>query len=407
METFQDVIVIGGGPCGSFSALNLAKNGVNVTVFEEHREIGAPSHCAGHLSINGLKRLALYPLPKEVVENIFYGANFHSPNGAKFSVRFDSPITCAVNRTLFDKYIACLAKDSGAHYQLNSQVKSLIIDKAHVKGANIQQDEKTFEVSAKIVVDAEGISSRILRQAGLHPPRSDMIVHGFQAEVENVKNIEPDFVEVFLGSAYAPGFYAWLIPKHDGKAKVGLAARKGNPKELLKNLMHKHPAASLKLQKAKILRESLHPITLGGPIPKAYSNGFLAVGDAASQVKPTTGGGVILGLNCAKIAAEVALEALDKGDFSSKLLSAYQKRCMEILGFDIKAMLMIRRMLDKISDKKLDGIIGFYRKIHLEKAVKNFKEIDFQGQALIKAGKDPRILAALTYFFASYLSASS
>lgn len=407
MEPFQDVVVVGGGPCGSFSALSLAKNGVNVTVFEEHREIGVPSHCAGHLSISGLKRLGLYPLPKEVVENIFYGAIFHSPNGVEFSVRFDSPITCAVNRTLFDKYIARLAQDSGAYYQLNSQVKSLIMDKALVKGANVQQDGKTFEVSAKIVLDAEGIPSRMLKQLGLHLPRKDMIVHGFQSEVENVKDIEPNFVEVFLGSAYAPGFYAWLIPKSDGKAKVGLAARKGNPKELLKNLMHKHPTASLKLRKAKILRESLHPITLGGLIPKAYSHGFLAVGDAASQVKPTTGGGVILGLNCAKMAAEIALEALNKGDFSSKFLSAYQKRCMEILGFDVKAMLIIRRMLDKISDKRLDAIIGFFCKIHLDKTAKNFKEIDFQGQALLKAGKNPRILAALAYFFASYLSASS
>ncbi|MEM2911053.1 MAG: NAD(P)/FAD-dependent oxidoreductase [Candidatus Bathyarchaeia archaeon] len=407
METSPDVLVIGGGPCGSFSALNLARKGVTVTVFEEHGEIGIPSHCAGHLSISGLKRLGLYPLPNNIVENFFYGANFYSPKGLEFSVRFDSPVTCAVNRELFDKYIAGLAEDSGAHYQLNSQVKSLTIENTHIKGAVVKQNEKTVKVSAKIVVDAEGIFPRILKQAGLHPPRSDKIVHGFQVEVEKVKNFEPDFVEVFLGSAYAPGFYAWLIPKCDGKAKVGLAARKGNPKALLQNLMHKHPAASSKLAKAKILRESLHPITLGGPIPRAYSNGFLAVGDAASQVKPTTGGGVILGLNCAKIATDVAIEALNKGDFSSQFLSVYQKRYMKILGFDIKAMLMIRRMLDKIPDKKLDSIIGFYTKIHLDKAVKNFGEIDLQGQAILKAGKSPRIIAALAYFFTTYLSANS
>ncbi len=407
METFQDVVVIGGGPCGSFSALNLAKNGVNVTVFEEHREIGSPPHCAGHLSISNLKRLGLYPLPKETVENVFYGAKIHSPNGATFSVRFNSPITCAVNRTLFDKHIAGLARKAGTNYQLSSKVKSLIIDKTHVKGIRVQQYGGTFDASAKIVIDAEGIPSRILRQAGLKPPRRDMIVYGFQAEIENVKDAEPEFVEVFLGKAYAPGFYAWLIPKRDGKAKVGLAAKKGKPKDLLKKLMYKHPTASLKLRGAKILRESLHPISLGGPIPKVYSNGFLVVGDAASQVKPTTGGGVILGLNCAKIAAEVTLKALDEGDFSAKALSTYQKRCMKLLSFDMKAMLLIRRMLDKIPDKKLDSIIGFYTRIHLEKAVKNLKEIDFQGQALLKAGINPRILTALAYFFASYLSASS
>lgn len=407
MENFPDVIVIGGGPCGSFCALNLAKNGVKVTVFEEHCEIGVPSHCAGHISISGLKHLGLYPLPNKIVENLFNGAKFYSPNGSELSVRFGSPVTCAVNRVLFDKYIAQLAKDSGANYCLNSQVKSLIIDDSYVKGVNVQQKGENTKVSAKIVVNAEGVFPRILKHVGLHPPRSDKIVYGFQVEVENVKNIELDFVEVFLGSAYAPGFYAWLIPKRNGKAKVGLAARKGNPKEFLKNLMRKHPVASLKLREAKILRESLHPITLGGPIPRAYSNGFLAVGDAASQVKPTTGGGVILGLHCAKMAAETTIQALNKEDFSAQFLSAYKRHYVEVLGFDIKIMLIIRKMLDKIPDKKLDDIMGFYRKIHLEKAIRNFREMDLQGQAILKAGKNPRIFAALAYFLASYLSANS
>jgi flavin-dependent dehydrogenase len=49
MENFSEVIVVGGGPSGSFCALNIAEKNVNVTVFEEHDEIGVPCHCAGHL----------------------------------------------------------------------------------------------------------------------------------------------------------------------------------------------------------------------------------------------------------------------------------------------------------------------------------------------------------------------
>lgn len=45
-EVFSDVIVVGGGPCGSFVASNLAKLGFSVNVFEEHGETGIPSHCA-------------------------------------------------------------------------------------------------------------------------------------------------------------------------------------------------------------------------------------------------------------------------------------------------------------------------------------------------------------------------
>lgn len=405
MENASDVTVVGGGPCGSFAALNLAKLGVKVTVFEEHGEIGVPSHCTGHLSIKSLKNLGLYPLPKKIVESIFYGAVFYSPKGGKFSLRFASPITCVVNRVLFDKYIAEIAEAFGVSYCLNSRIESLVIEENFVKGV-ILRHEKSKKFSAKIVIDAEGASSKILRQAGLPTLNRDMLVNGVQAEVENVKDTEPGIVEVFLGKKYAPGFYAWLIPKGDGKAKVGLAANTGNPKEYLQRLMLKHPVASKKLHNAKILQMAFHPITLGGPISKSYSNGFLAVGDVASQVKPTTGGGVILGMTCAKVAAEVSHEALRINDFSSKLLETYQKRCKEISGFDVNIMLKMRKILDKLSDKNVDDAINFCTKLRLDKALQNLRDIDFQGQALLGALQNPRMLTALIYFFLLYLSAN-
>jgi len=407
METVSDAIIVGSGPCGLFTALNLAKQDITVTVFEEHDEIGIPCHCTGHLSIKGLRNLGLYPLPKDVIENIFFGANFYSPSGKKFSVRFSKPVTCVINRALFDKHIAEMAEKAGAQYCLNSRVNSLIIENDFVKGVSVKRNgEIDDKFMAKIVVDAEGISSRILRRAGLQPPNSNMFVNAVQAEVENVKDVEPDMVEVFLGKDYAPDLYAWLTPKHDGKAKVGLAAQKGNPKEFLQRLMCKHPAASKKLHTARILRTAFHPITLGGPVPKTYSNGFLAVGDVASQVKPTTGGGVILGMNCAKIAAEVAGEALHANDLSSNFLSKYQRRCEKILGFDMKAMLRVRRMLNKLSDKKVDGVISFCTKLGLDKTLQNVKDIDFQGKALVHALRSPRTFSALLYLFFLHLSAN-
>jgi digeranylgeranylglycerophospholipid reductase len=407
MKKDSDVIVIGGGPCGSFTAFNLAKKSAGVTVFEEHDEIGFPSHCPGHLSIKGLKQLGLYPLPEGIVENTFCGATFHSPKGKSFSVRFSQPVTCAVNRVLFDKYIAEMAKDAGVQYYLNSRVESLTIENGFVKGVNVKQDGKTKESSfAKIVVDAEGVSSRILRLAGLSALNRHMLVNGVQAEVDNVKDTEPDMVEVFLGRDYAVGFYAWLIPIGDGKAKVGLAARTGNPKELLSRLMFKHTAASKKLRTAKIVQMGFHPLTLGGPITRTYSNGFLAVGDVASQVKPTTGGGVILGMTCAKAAAEIAYEALSKNDFSSEFLGAYQRRCKAILGFDVKAMTAIRKMLNAMSDEKMDDAISLCKKLNLEKSLQNIKDIDFQGRSILRLLPNPRMLTALFYFFFLFLSAN-
>jgi digeranylgeranylglycerophospholipid reductase len=151
---------------------------------------------------------------------------------------------------------------------------------------------------------------------------------------------------------------------------------------------------------------AFHPISLGGPISRAFSNGFIAVGDAASQVKPTTGGGVVFGLTCAKIAAQVASEAIKGNDVSSNYLQLYQKRCKDTLGFDVKVMLRIRKFLDALSDERLDRALRFCATLGLDKTLQNVEEIDFQGQTLLRIVKKPAAFSALAYFLLLYVSAN-
>jgi digeranylgeranylglycerophospholipid reductase len=402
-----DAIVIGGGPVGSYAALNLAKLGVKVSVFEEHSEIGLPSHCAGHISIRSLRSMGLYTLPNGIVENIFDTANFYSPTGNKFSLHLSSPVTTTLNRARFDQYLADQAKAAGAQFFLNTRVQSLLKVDGTVKGVKIQQNnQREEEVYSKITLDAEGISSRLLNQADLTGLKPKGLVFAVEAEVENVKDIDSNAVEVYFGKSYAPGFYGWLIPRLDGTAKVGLATNHGNPREFLRTLMIKHPVASKQLGKAKITHLSYHAITLGGPISRAFGNGFLACGDCASQVKPTTGGGVIFGLTCAKIAAQTASEALKQGNVSANFLQIYQKRCSDILRFDFSVMLRLRRFLDSLSDEKVDEMLRVCSKLGVNNALTDVDEIDFQGKMILKALGKPAMLAALAYFAMLYLSAN-
>ena len=400
-----DAVVVGGGPCGSFSAFTMAKQGMKVIVCEEHKEIGVPTHCAGHLSLSGLKRLGLH-LPSNVVENEFKGAVFHSPRGKKFSVRFNSPVTCIVNRERFDKHLSSLAMKAGAQYLFGSRAESFVIDSGFATGVAIRREGTKETLASSLVIDAEGCSSILLKKAGLQTLDCSMIVNAVQAEVDRVDDVNTNTVEVYLGREYASGFFAWIIPKRNMSANVGLATNMGNPQERLHRFMQKHPVASKKLSKSKITRLSFHPISLEGAIPKTYSNGLLIVGDAASQVKPTTGGGVIFGLICSRIAGEVAYEALQNHDFSETFLSHYQSRWKERIGFNLAAMRQIRKLLNRLSDDKIDRIIDLCARLGIDAVLEEVGDLDFQGASLIRMIRRPSTLVITLYSIFSALTTS-
>jgi digeranylgeranylglycerophospholipid reductase len=397
------IIVVGGGPCGSYAAYTAAKLGAEVLVCEEHEEIGAPKHCAGHLNISSLRRLGLR-VPRRAVENEIRGAVFISPSGKQFLLRCRAPVTYVVNRELFDKHLAELAIKAGVKYRFKSGVKSLILDSGSVKGVALKGEER---VEANLVIDAEGCSSKLLKKTGLNGLEGSMMVKGCQAEVDCVEDVEEDMVEVYLGSKAAPGFFAWIIPRKDGSAKVGLATESGDPRKYLRRFMEKHPVASEKLKKSRTTSISFHPIPLAGPIPKTYSDGFLVVGDAASQVKPTTGGGVIFGLTCARVAGEVAYEAVKMQDFSEAFLSRYQSRWKRLVGFELAAMLRMRRMLNSLSDSRIDGMIELCSRLGVDSVLEKAGDLDFQGRSLIPMIKYPGALAVISYFLFSWMTSTT
>jgi len=402
-----DIVVVGGGPCGLFSAYTAAKLGAEVLVCEEHEEIGVPKHCAGHLNISSLRRLGLR-IPRGAVENEIRGAVFHSPSGKEFVLRCRAPVTYVVNRELFDKHLLDLAVKSGVQYRLKSKVRSLLFDSGVVNGVALKGEGGNGErLEANVVIDAEGCSSKLLKKTGLHGLKRSMMVRGIQAEVDDVEDVDENMVEVYLGRNVAPGFFAWIIPRNDGSAKVGLATATGNPHQYLRRFMEKHPVASQKLKKSRTINISLHPIPLAGPIPKTYSDGFLVVGDAASQVKPTTGGGIIFGLTCARVSGEVAYEAVKRQDFSEAFLSRYQSRWKKLVGFDLAAMLRMRRMLNSLSDSRMDGMIDLCRKLGIDSVLEKAGDLDFQGRTLIPMIKYPGTLAVISYFLFSWLTSTT
>jgi digeranylgeranylglycerophospholipid reductase len=399
VHTKTDVVVVGAGPAGSYAALTAAKMGTQVTICEEHKEVGVPSHCPGHISIKGLDRLGLR-IPEKMIENRISGAVFYSPFGNEFRVKLQSPVTYVINRVMLDQHLTQLAKKAGAQLMLGTRVEKLLVNDTSVTGVLLKSGE---HLKSGIVVDAEGIGSTLLKQVGLQTFDRSLAVNAVNGEIDCVECLEDNTVEVYLGQKLASGLYAWMIPKRDGSAKVGLATKTGSAREHLRSFLSSHPIASKKIRFSDVRNLSYHLIPLGGPIRRTYHGGFLAVGDVASQVKPTTGGGVVMGLTCAKIAGETAAQAVQQRDFLDVFLSRYQERWKQAIGFDMNAMRQIRLMLNRLSDKRLDGIIRLCSQLHVDEKLQGLGDIDFQGKATLQLLKSPSAWTILMYSLLSSL----
>ena len=140
-----DVMIIGGGPVGSYAALNLAKLGVKVTVFEEHPEIGKPSHCAGHLSIRSLRSMGLYPLPNGIVEAA------RSLRGTLEAITFGENAN-EISRVPVGELTDRLSKIEGAHTLLfDGVITQRLLDIAEERSIKLVIGDRISEVAKRPV----------------------------------------------------------------------------------------------------------------------------------------------------------------------------------------------------------------------------------------------------------------
>lgn len=400
-----DLAIVGCGVSGSSVALAASKSDVSVRIFEEHATIGEPSHCSGHVGIEAFTRFAS-EIPRRIIENEIKGSMFYSPNGRSLTLRRAEPITWVLNRAELDKHLAKLAKKSGAELHVRSRVNGF---KRSEKGKPTLRisGRRERQVECKVVIDAAGCGGSFSKYVGLPQPNPQMLVNSAQFSVQNVEDIDEDFVEVYFGQSYAPGFFGWIIPRRDGSAKVGLAsAHRSNVRECFERFVRKHPIVSSKLRHAKILAPArFHPIPVGGGMSPTYADGVMTVGDAASQVKPTTGGGIVFGLACGRIAGEIASMAVKSGDASSSALSQYEREWRRMIGFDLAAMAWLRKMLYRLPDRNLNRIFDVSRELGADEVLNRTRDIDFQGRTILSLSRDPRLL--ITLLSASVLSAPS
>ena len=367
-----DILVVGGGPAGLYTADRLARAGRSVALFEEHATIGLPVHCTGILAAEAFSRFAL---PANAILAEPYSTRFYSPSGYELAYQASVAETVVIDRQQFDQGLADQAVRAGAKLFLGERVTQI---QASEDGVTLQT--KNYTASGQLIILATGAAYHLHPQVALELP--NQFVQTAQGEIDFSASPE---VELYFGTAVARGSFAWMVPiVRDGyKARVGLMTNRDAEGHFLRFL--NSPSIASRRTSTRLERFRRRPIPLS-PLRQTFGARTLAVGDAAGLTKPTTGGGIYYSLLSAELAASIADQSLAAQDYSSAYLSQYQRAWKTHLGNEVWWGHWFRRQAEQLSDSQIDEAFQLATHGSLDRLIREQASFNWHGgliQALI------------------------
>jgi len=322
MENY-DVIVVGGGPCGTSAAKLAAEEGLRTILFEEHPQIGLPEHCVGMLSgtkTGFLEKLVELMEPR-VVRHKITARRIYAPSGRVAEVSLAHTGALMIERNIFDLELARLAAEAGARIVVNTRVTSLIKENGVVKGVQTSSKEMN-EVQGKIVIAADGIRA-LFKGIALWEGMSrqnQMIISGLKWHLAGVKDVKPGVLEFHLGSLCERGFVT--VCGFDQETCMTDISSESD----FDRIKSGNWALSKKLKNCTVVRVTgfSHPIPMGLMLEKKVKDGLILAGDASgfNSIDQAVASG--------RYAAQVAAEAIKAGDVSEAKLSKYEGLCHKL-----------------------------------------------------------------------------
>jgi len=346
----HDVVVVGGGPTGSYAARELARLGYEVLVLEEHTEVGEPVHCTGLVGVEVYER---FDLDRECVQAELSSARFISPSGQSFRVAAGKATALVVDRRRFDQSLAREAFGAGASFLLGTKAHEITVgERKAVVHATCLGERVSY--SASLVILATGTEDPLSRQLGLSK-RAGPRMFGGQMYVESHSLEE---TEVYLSPSLAPGGFAWAVPTNGDGCRVGLLSSKQPRQRLLRFADALEARGAIRRNGAEMTCRTVP----AGPRTPSYGDRVMVIGDAAGQVKATTSGGIYYGLLGANAAVRAADEALRTGDLSATQLVRYEHQWLGQIGAEQRGGQVLRRLHATLTDRDMEALFWLARR---------------------------------------------
>ena len=363
----MEIVIVGAGPAGCYTAQLLKKYGFKTRIIEEHREVGKPVRCAGLVGRQVFEN-TLLPLSESSIINRINGALFCYRDD-NFQIKREG-VAYVVDREKFDKNLS-----RGLEVECG---KKLIEIKKEGSGYILKTEVE--DIYADLVIGADGASSQVRKFININrnngkddkkDKKRDRVklYAGVQYRIKLDKELtSPSITQVHLREGIP--FFIWIIPEGDNIIRLGVISK--NCCKDLEQFMEDFRV------KGEII-EKLAGIFLLGLTQNFYKN-IALVGDAACQVKPLTGGGIYYGLKSAELLAECVREGK---------LGEYDKRLKKKFGREIKFGLKGRQVYEKLNNNELEEIFLIFKKN--AGFIEKMADFENHSKIFIEAFKNPKI----------------
>ncbi|MBI5389704.1 NAD(P)/FAD-dependent oxidoreductase [Candidatus Woesearchaeota archaeon] len=338
------ISVIGAGPAGCYYAYKEQHDDVHL--FEEDAVVGKPVACTGILT-NSVR--SVLDVPKDLVISKIERFKIVAPNKKAIYINLNKT-NMVLDRARFDQFLAQKATDSGAQLHLKEKFVGF------KKSGNLyllKTSKKTYETD--MIVGADGPYSPVAKAAGLYGNRQ--FVKGWQARCK-FPGLEEGVTEIRMNL----GEFSWIVPETDKIARVGVI---GMDTAQLRRDYKKLLGAS------KIIEDQSGMIPLYNPQQKLRvgKEDIFLLGDAATQVKATTYGGIIYGLIC--------------GGYLADNKETYIKEFNKKLAKDLWISLKMRELMNAMNEQQSNELIEIFKKRN-NAAVLEQHDRDFPSKFIVQ-----------------------
>ncbi|MBI4739633.1 NAD(P)/FAD-dependent oxidoreductase [Candidatus Woesearchaeota archaeon] len=332
------VAIVGAGPAGAQCAYLLAKAGYDADIFEEHKTIGCPVQCTGIVTPSFEKIL---PVKSEFFMNKLSKVRAFAPNGSRADINVNDLV---YDRAKLDQYLINRAVDAGATIHVAHRVTRIEHHHKETDSTStiaVRHHNETTDHTYDLLIGADGPTSTVAKSIGVLKQR---FWFGVQALVE--MPVERDVYNVYFGDNF-PNFFGWAVPESGNHIRIGLAAEQDS-RHYFDLFMKKFGAGTIVEMQGGL-------IPLYNPNIKIQEKNTYLVGDAATHVKATTGGGIIPGMLAAQALAASIIE------------NKSYKCLLKPIDRELRMGLFIRNALNKFTDQDYNYIVSLLAEPKLQR----------------------------------------